>query len=174
MFPRRVPSGASRATVGLSLLLGLLLTLALAGCFGPTRQVLSSAPEPSATVLEMSARSFDRQRADLTLRLEVDNPGAPLAVTSADYELLAQGRSFAVGTVALQVPVPERGRAALTLPLKLAYLDLPYAARNLFRAGEPVQLVARGTLRGAAGLAPAAIEFDGEAAIGLTFGPDDP
>lgn len=151
------------------------LVLLLPGCFGPTRHVISRAREPSATLRELSARSFDRQHADLTLELELENPGAELALAFADYELMAEGRSFALGTSKLSVTVPAGGRASVQVPLTLAYLDLPYAARNLFRAGQRVQLVARGTLRGPATSAlPAAIPFDGEAVVGLTFGPEGP
>ena len=60
------------------------------------------------------------------------------------------------------------------LPVQLAYLDLPYAARNQLKTGEPVRLVARGTLRGTAGAAAAALEFDGEADFSLTQAADLP
>lgn len=174
----RAPRGSGFArrrrllTAGLAAALALL---ALGAACGPTRRVLRRDDEPWASVAQMGARSFDRQRADLSLQLEVENPGAALALTAADYEILAQGRSFAVGTVKIDLPVPASGRSALVLPIQLSYLDLPYAARGRFKAGQPVQLVARGTLRGTvAGGAPATVEFDGEAEVGLTFGAEAP
>ncbi|HEY3448815.1 MAG TPA: LEA type 2 family protein [Myxococcales bacterium] len=166
---------ARRTRRALAAAAALPFLLLAPACFGPTRQVISRVEEPSASMRELTARSFDRQHADLRLELELSNPGAALAIASADYELLAEGRAFAIGTAKLEVTVPAGGSASVTLPLQLAYLDLPYAARNLFRAGQRVQLVARGTLRGPPGLElPAAIPFDGEAVVGLTFGPDGP
>ncbi|MGC4117353.1 MAG: LEA type 2 family protein [Myxococcales bacterium] len=163
--PRALPAAAA----------ALFVLAAAPACFGPKRQVLSRAEEPSAAIEQLSARSFDRQHADLQLDLVLDNPGAELSLASADYELLAEGRSFAVGTSKLEVRVPAGGQARLSLSLKLAYLDLPYAARNRVRAGQTVQLVARGTLRGRAGAALlVAIPFDGEAIVGLTVGPEGP
>jgi hypothetical protein len=56
----------------------------------------------------------------------------------------------------------------------LAYLDLPNAARNLVKSGHAG---AAGRPRHAARARraplPAAIPFDGEAVVGLTFGPED-
>ena len=150
-----------------SALLGALLSCLVPCACGPTRHVLSRAAEPSAVVKQMSAQAFDRQHADLTLEMELQNPGAPLAIASAEYEILAEGRSFATGTIAVHATVPAGGRASLALPVQLAYLDLPYAARNRARAGGRVLLVARGTLRGTAGAVATTIEFDGEAEVGL-------
>lgn len=144
------------------------LSLALAGltlaCM-PSRQLLSRRPEPSAQVLSIRTEAFDRQRADLVLEIAVENPGADLALSAADYEILAQGRSFATGTAALSLRVPRGGRASLSLPIGLAYLDLPWAARLRYRQGEPVQLVARGALRGRAGVEALTVEFDGETEV---------
>lgn len=145
--------------------LSCALAAALALACMPPRQVLSRRPEPSAAVKSIRAEAFERQRAELVLEIAVENPGPELALSAMDYEILAQGRSFATGTAALTLAIPTGGRASLSLPIGLAYLDLPYAARNLFRQGEPVQLVARGTLRGRTGAEALAVEFDGETEV---------
>ncbi len=172
--PAAPAARAAAAPLLLACALAALAPLGVAACFGPTRQVISRVEEPSAALRKLTARSFDRQHADLLLELELTNPGPELRIASADYELLAEGRSFAIGRARLELTVSEGGSAAVSLPVTLAYLDLPYAARNLVKSGQQVQLVARGTLRGPAGAPlPAAIPFDGEAVVGLTFGPED-
>jgi hypothetical protein len=146
---------------------GAILLLLLQACI-PARTVISRASEPGATVTALRALSFDRQHAELVVEMEIDNPGAALAIASANYEVLAQGRAFATGTVAVTLPVPAGARTHLTLPIHLAYLDLPYLARDRVSKGKSVQLVARGTLRGTSGTEAATVEFDGEAEVGLT------
>lgn len=150
-----------------------LVMTSLCGCTLP-RRVLTQKTEPKATVRSIRTASFDRQRADLALLLEIENPGAALVVTGAVYEILAQGRPFATGTLDLQFTVPANGHADVTLPVELTYLDLPYAARNRLRQGGAVQLVARGALR--AGSAPSIdlIEFNGETEAGAPRENDAP
>ena len=130
--------------------------------------MLSRVPEPGATVKALRAQAFDRRHASLTLDLSVENPGPDLAVTGAVYEILAQGRSFATGTTALSLSVPKGASAEARVPIELAYLDLPWAARNQLKAGGSVQIVVRGALRGQAGEASAQVEFDAEIEVGLT------
>ncbi|MBI5549012.1 MAG: LEA type 2 family protein [Deltaproteobacteria bacterium] len=151
------------------------IALCLAGCF-PTRMVLSRAPEPSARVEAVHARAFDRQHADLTLDLRMENPGPALAFRSADYEIFAQGRSFATGTVSISLSMLSGGGASLTLPIQLTYLDLPYAARNRLAGGGKVQVVVRGTLHGGAEQGtdpiPVAVDFAGEVELAATGEPE--
>jgi hypothetical protein len=59
---------------------------------------------------KLTARSFDRQHADLLLELELTNPGPELRIASADYELLAEGRSFAIGRARLELTVSAGGK----------------------------------------------------------------
>lgn len=124
-----------------------LAATALACCApGPAARVLTREAAPAAEVVALTARAFDRSHAELALTLEVLNPGGELALEGAHYEVLLDGRPFAAGVTALQAQVPARGRARLALALPLAYLDVPFAAREKVQRGEALEVVARGTL----------------------------
>jgi LEA14-like dessication related protein len=141
--------------------LGGLVTAALASCALPAALPASHEVAPSAAVQAIAAKVFDRSHAELAVTLEVDNPGALLAVQSAEYEVFLDGRPFAVGVTGLRAQVPARDRARVELALSLSYLDLPPAARAKARRGEPIEVVARGALRAQG----ASIPFAGEAAL---------
>jgi hypothetical protein len=141
-----------------ALLLGLLLA---AGCASGPR-VISREPEPRPSVEQIRVDVFDGQRAVLELQIAVDNPGPALALVSAEYEVLVEGRVFAVGTTRLDGRLEADGRTALALPIALAYLDLPLRARNRIRAGEPLALVVRGQLTAHAVGGTRRLGFDGE------------
>jgi len=143
-----------------------LCCASLCGC-APTRQVISRVPEPGATVTEIRALSFDHTHAELAVQMEIENPGAALSLVFANFEILAQGRPFAVGTSSISLAVPAGGRASFVLPVQLAYLDLPVQARQRVNKGASVQVVARGTLRGTCGTEAAAVEFDGQTDLAL-------
>jgi hypothetical protein len=150
-----------------ALALALALSLAGAACM-PAHTVISREPEPGATVRAIRAQALDRQHADLSIDLEIDNPGAALDIGSADFEILLSGRSFANGTTKLTLHVQASGRAALTLPVQLAYLDLPAPARAGLQQGRSLHLAARGVLRGSTGAADAVVQFDGEGELAAT------
>ena len=139
--------------------------LLLAGACLPTRTVLSRVSEPSAIAKELRADSFARRRASLVVQLSVQNPGPSLTLSRADYEVLLQGRSFATGTRELSLELAQGGQADLTLPIDLAYLDLPgsvYAPTIVLDAGigtGRLELVVRGSLRGQVAQEPISVEF---------------
>lgn len=149
---RRRPAGPTRA---------LALALALSCAPLPRTQTASPA-EPFAAVLEMRSDSLGPQRASLSLRLRVSNPGPELSLQALEYRLHAEGEGFAVGRTRLDRTVPSGGEGDLSVRLELAYLELPPRAREQQRRGAAVTLSVRGRLLGFADLVPVAIEFDGE------------
>lgn len=141
---------------------GALLVAALSACGPlPATRVLVRQAGPTAEVVALTAREFDRSHAVLELALEIHNPGASLAVDRAQFEVLLDGRPFASGVTALRAQVPSQGRHRLTMRLSLAYLDVPFAARSKIQRGEAIEVVARGAL----GTPGDGIPFAGQASL---------
>lgn len=144
------------------------LALALAGCAGsPATRVLDRSPEPSARLEEIHTPTIDRQRAELSLRVVVDNPGPAMSVHGVDFEVLLEGASFATGRSRLQGTLAAGSETTLEVPLALAYLGVPRRVRTRADRGEPVVLVVRGALQLARDGEPLAIAFDGETEVSL-------
>ncbi|MFN7132615.1 MAG: hypothetical protein ACK4N5_11080, partial [Myxococcales bacterium] len=114
-----------------------------------------------ATVKEIRAKRFDAHYAELELLVEVENPGADVRLYAADFELAAQGQPFAVGRTGLYGELKAGTHAAVLIPIHLAYRDPPPHSRSRSKAGQPVHLVARGSLLGLGGSVNV-IPFDGE------------
>lgn len=143
--------------------LGLLLLIACA----PAPQVLSRRPEPSARVEAIQILSFERQRARLEAHVFVDNPGAMMTVHEAEYEVLLDARSFATGRTRVRTEVAADEKATVSIPIALAFLNVPRPVRERAERGEPVPLVVRGALHAVRAGESLAIEFDGETELRL-------
>jgi hypothetical protein len=139
------------------------------GCATIPHRVLSRLPEPSATVTSIRVGSFERQRAALVVVVDVESPTAELSLTESTYEVLLQQRPFAAGALGTAAVVPPGRRVTVELPVQLAFLDVPWPARERLKAGAPLQLVVRGVLRGTRRdgerQAAAEVEFDGETEV---------
>jgi len=146
-------------------LLFLLAVLAPFGC-APTTRVLDRLPEPEVRVEGMEVLSFDSERARVRLDLALENPGPPLTLDSARVSLLLQNRTFAEAAVALDGAEAPRGRSVITLPLLLAYLELPAAIERRLETGETIRLVARGLVLARRAGRPISIPFDALAETG--------
>mgnify|MGYP002407303694 FL=1 len=145
----------------------LALGVLVLGACAPAPHVLSRRPEPSARVELIRVEAFERQRARLEALLVIDNPGATLTVQEADFEVLLDARSFATGTVRLRAEVAADEKATLSLPVALAFLNLPRPVRERAEREEPVPLVVRGALHAVRAGERLAIEFDGETELRL-------
>jgi hypothetical protein len=135
--------------------------------------VLTRDPEPWAVVLSIRARALDLQRAELAVILEIETPRTDRQVLGADYEILADGLSFAEGTTGLYAELKAGERAQVELPLFVAYHSLPGVAAARLRDGGTVNLVVRGALRAIGTGFASAIGFAGEVELALssTAGP---
>ena len=151
----------------------VLLLAALSGC-ATAPEVITREPQASAKVVAIDAKSFDGQRAELAITLEVENPGRDLRLFGFKYALLVESREFAEGTAGLYAELKgDHAKSQIVLPVYLAYTSLPRAALEEARRGRPVKLVARGTLQALGGLVGAPIEFAGDVSLPLHEHPLD-
>jgi hypothetical protein len=141
--------------------MALLLLAGLTSACAARPMVLTRQPEPSAIVEQVRARTFERQKTQLELAISIDNPGAALQVTGAEFELLADDQPFGAGELALEEWVPALGRAPLRISIELAHLDLPRALRQRVKTSGGATLVVRGRLRAKSGTTPLTLDFDG-------------
>lgn len=151
---------------GRPLLLALLA--ASTGCATSRAAVISGLPEAVARVEELRPKTFDRQHAELLLRIAVDNPGPDLYLTGSEYEIFAEGRAFAAGACLLQGELKGQAHTDVDLSIQLAFLDLPRTARSQFSVGGKVVVVARGVLKALRGPVAVTVPFDGEAEVEAT------
>lgn len=122
--------------------IGLALAATMTGCAG-----LAGFKQPTLEVAEVRIASFDRETAQLTLLLKVDNPNAnTLTLTDMKADLFLADVSIAEAVSAQpRVTLPAKTTVMVPMKISLTFKNLPKALQQsllaLVSGGLPYRLV---------------------------------
>lgn len=120
-------------------LLPLLLAL-FAGC--------SAATPIRGGAIERASYEVTGDVAVVRLAIGLHNDGGvPVVVRAIEYDVRLGERTVVVGSEAVALEIPARGRAAIDLELPVQREALPASTRARIDAGQEVEAVVRGQIR---------------------------
>jgi len=87
--------------------------------------------KPTAHITGASLQNVSLTEATLLVNVDVVNPyGAPLPLSNVDYALSSQGQPFMRGQADVAGTVPANSTKALTVPVRINYLELLKAVKS--------------------------------------------
>jgi LEA14-like dessication related protein len=106
----------SRAT------LALLIVIA---CVGAARAAESKQPQVLLKSISVSGVDLSKRSADLTLHLEVQNPGPEFTLKDMDYKLKLNGQEAARGRQQKDIKISAASTTSVDMPLTVDLAALP-------------------------------------------------
>jgi LEA14-like dessication related protein len=109
------------------------LLLAATGCAEVGKVIGASFEKPRLSFESWEPREADLEGVTLALRWRVDNPNSVgLRLSGLDYRLDVEGHQAIAGSAAGGIRIPSRGSAAVDLPVRVRYADVPPLVGSLF------------------------------------------
>lgn len=115
-----------------NLLLGIALTLLLVGSGCSNLQDVLNLQRPTARLKGLSFKDVSLKSATLLFDVEVENPyTVDLPLANLDYQLTSKTNPFLAGNADLQSTIPAHGKEIVGLPVKVNYLELLKALKDV-------------------------------------------
>ena len=102
---------------------------------------------PSVKDFSLKLKKITFTRADLELKLNVDNPNAfNLLLNKLNYDFVVNGLSWAKGTTNKSIRVTEKGKSAINIPVSLNFLQVGKSVYSAITKGQPLNYNFNGNL----------------------------
>jgi len=103
------------------------IAIALVALAAISTATLAEEKTPQVTLKSLAVKgvSLQNRTADLTIYLEVENPGSPFTLTDVTYKLKLNGEEAAEGKQEKDIKIPERSTVTVEMPLTAKLSALP-------------------------------------------------
>lgn len=108
------------------LALTLASTIAVAGCAGLSDIARSAFERPTLTFRSAGVSALDLEGATVGLKFDLENPnGFGLDLARVGWGLEVEGTRIATGDMPGGLAIPAKGKAPLTVPVRIRFQDVP-------------------------------------------------